>query len=567
MPHLYCRMHTCDIVLFFPPSPSLSLPHPFFVHASLSLARLFSLSISGAILLCQIYRKRGHVTDCVDPATYCNTHTATHLQHTQQHTCNTPETHLQHTCNTQLYRKRGYVTEFVDPATYCNTHTATHTATHLQHTCNTLATHLQHSALSEKGICHGICGPWNTLQHTLQHTCNTHCNTHATHLKHTCNTHSNTPETHLQHTCNTQLYRKREHVTEFVDPATHCNTHTATHLQHTCNILATYMQHSALSETLTCHGICGHCNTLQHTLCNTPATRTPTHLQHTCNTPATLSSIENGDMSRNLWTLQHAATHTLQHTCNKTETHLQHTCNTQLYRKRGYVTEFVDPATHCNTHTAAHLQHPCNTPATHLQHSALSKTGICHGICGPHDSQSAPRLSTKTPLFVGCWVCLSFHHVYTHTLIYIHTHICIHIWTLLLACCAAPSSENASLSQLLGVSLLLPRISMCVFTYIHTYVYVYGPHSQVCGAFLRKRLSSSAVGCICNSMLNMCVYMYMCIHIYMYEPHQSPSVRYFIPKTPLFVGCWVCLSSYLTYVHIYIYVSIHIYIYIYIWTL
>jgi len=217
-PQTAVMLLVCDVTSSYMWNASSVLSHAYMWHRSLFFPLPLSLSTSPFFCLCipvspssflavHLWRNStlpdlSEMVTCHGLCRPCNT-----LQHTP---CNTLATHLQHTCNTQLYRKRGCVTEFVDPATHCNAHTATH----LQHTCNTLATHLQHSALSKTGICHGICGPCNTLH----------------------------------------------------------NTHTATHLQQNWNTLATHLQHSALSKTGICHRICGPCNTLQHTHCSTPTT-------------------------------------------------------------------------------------------------------------------------------------------------------------------------------------------------------------------------------------------------------------------------------------------------------
>jgi len=119
-------------------------------------------------------------------ATHCNVRHANVVVcrlHTLQHTCNTPETHLQHTathCNTR------YANLLCTACTHCRRVPSAHTVTHLQHTWNTPETHLQHTA--------------------------THCNTRHANLSCTACTHCNTPATHLQHT-----------ATHLQQIATHCN--------------------------------------------------------------------------------------------------------------------------------------------------------------------------------------------------------------------------------------------------------------------------------------------------------------------------------------------------------
>ena len=126
--------------------------------------------------------------------------------------------------------------------------------------------------------------PSNTLQHTLQHTAKytaTHVNTLQNTLQHT--------STHYKTLCNTRQHTTKHHT------ASHCNT-----LQHTaCDTRSTDALRTSINAT--------PCNTLQHTTthCNT-LQRTTTH----CNT------------------LHHTATHytTLQHTSTHYSYSLSSSC-------------------------------------------------------------------------------------------------------------------------------------------------------------------------------------------------------------------------------------------------
>jgi len=211
--------------------------------------------------------------------------TATDLQHTLQHTCNT----LQHT-NTMWrswhhhhmaaripYRHHVTATPCNTPATPCNTlqlngmiimssshwsedlsenmpsrdcntlqhinNTLQHTCNTLQHTCNTLertAKHLQGMIMTSSSY-------W--CKDLVHDTTLRDCNTLATHLQR--------PATHLQHTCNTPnnvmiMTSSSHRCADLVQDTTLCD------LQHTCNTPATHLQHPATHRQHTC-------NTLQHT--------------------------------------------------------------------------------------------------------------------------------------------------------------------------------------------------------------------------------------------------------------------------------------------------------------
>jgi len=202
--------------------------------------------------------------------------TATDLQHTLQHTCNTLQhtnamwrswhhhhmdaripyriSHdcntLQHTCNTLQHTatqwddhnvfitlKRGSQRKHV--FTWLQ-HAATHQqhpATHRQHP----ATHLNTLERTAKHQVHVMMmtSSWYWCKDLVQDTTLRDCNTLATHLQR--------PATHLQHTKSTwwswhrhhigaRIWYKTRHCVTCNPPATHLQ-HPATHRQHTCNTL------------------------------------------------------------------------------------------------------------------------------------------------------------------------------------------------------------------------------------------------------------------------------------------------------------------------------------------